>query len=139
MSDELGYRGEHLFRSIITRYVGGAEPLFRVKFLGDKWPLVDFLVELRNVMPATPYFFVQVRATRRSVTREGRLRARASDSDMRRLAAHFAPTYLVGIDEANEKGYIISANGETSGGLSSFPTDLPLNDANQPCLSEKRL
>jgi hypothetical protein len=96
--------------------------------------LVDFLVELRNVMPATPYFFVQVRATRRGATRDGRLRVRVSDSDIRRLAAHFAPTYLVGIDEANETGYIISANGEARGGLSSFPTAYPLDDVNQRAL-----
>ncbi len=46
MSNELGQRGEALFYVLITKSYGRVKPIFRPQFLGDKWPTVDFIVEL---------------------------------------------------------------------------------------------
>lgn len=41
-----------------------------------------------------------------------------------------APTYIVGIDEPQEKGYIVSANSENLESISSLSTKFPLNPEN---------
>ncbi len=138
MSNELGQRGEFLFSTIITRFYGRDTPIFRPYFLGDKWPLVDFVVELLNAGDVTPYFFAQVKTTRSGYTKiDKRLRVHIRWDDMRKLALYPAPTYIVGIDDVWEEGYIISANGEWLSRMSSFPTTFPLNEPNQIILWEE--
>ena len=139
MSDEIGQRGEALFFALITHPYGKEEPLFRPKFLGDKWPTVDYLVELIGAGRKTPYFFAQVRTTRNGYAKSGRLRISVSQSDMKKLAFYPAPTYIIGIDDALDyvglpRGYIVSANGEWLKNLSSLITDFPINRANQYAL-----
>lgn len=138
MSNELGQRGESLFSTMITRFYGRDKPRFRPYFLGDKWPLVDFVVELLDAGEITPYFFAQVKTTRGGYTvRDGRLRVSVRQADMRKLALYPAPTYVVGIDDIREEGYIVSANGEWLRRLPSFPTEFPINEANQDILWEE--
>jgi len=45
---------------------------------------------------------------------------------MERLARYDVPTYLVGIDEPRNRGFILSANGESTVGFSRMCTDHPL-------------
>src|ERR1044071_2569731 len=138
MSNELGQRGEYLFSTIITRFYGRDTPIFRPYFLGDKWPLVDFVVELINTGGITPYFFAQVKSTRSGYTKKDkRLKISIHMDDMRKLALYPAPTYIVGIDDIREEGYIVSANGEWLSHMSSFPTDFPINETNQDGLWEE--
>jgi|SRR5882724_1667682 len=137
MSDELGKRGESLFYVTITRFYGRELPLFRPQFLGDKWPTLDFFVELMGAGDTTPYFFAQVRATRRGRSKNGRLRVAVHRDEMRRLALYPAPTFVVGIDEISEEAYILSANGESTNSLASLPTDFPINETNQALLWEE--
>ena len=59
--------------------------------------------------------------------KENRLKIQISAPALQRLAAYPAPTYIIGIDETNEQGYILSANGESTTRLSSLSTDYPLN------------
>lgn len=135
MSNELGQRGEFLFSTMITRFHGRDIPIFRPYFLGDKWPLVDFVVELLNAGDITPYFFAQVKTTRSGYTKKDkRLRVSIRQEDMRKLALYPAPTYIIGIDGAREEGYIVSANGEWLRGMSSFPTTFPVDENNQDTL-----
>ena len=110
MKNELGQRGENLFSVLITRFYGRDKPIFRPQFLGDKWRTSDFIVELiDDTTSATPYFFVQVKTTRQGYDQQNRLKVQISTEDMQKLAALPAPTYVVGIDDVNEQGYIISA------------------------------
>jgi len=135
MTNELGQRGENLFYVLITKPYGREKPIFRPQFLGDKWPVVDFIVELIDTGSIVPYFFVQVKTTHSGYTKRGnRLKASIDGEDMRRLALYPAPTYIVGIDEIKEEGYIISANGEWLKGMSSLPTAFPLNKTIQELL-----
>ncbi|HST58942.1 MAG TPA: hypothetical protein VLK84_09645, partial [Longimicrobium sp.] len=95
---------------------------------GEKWPTVDFIVELLGAGPAVPYFFVQVRTTRAGFTaRQRRLKVRVSQHSLRRLGKLPAPTYVVGIDEVGEAGYIVSANGESNVRIASLPTAHPID------------
>ena len=142
MSDALGERGEDLFKVIMTHYdtVGGvSQARFRPCFLGDKWPLVDFFVEVVGAGAETPFFLAQVKATRSGYTSTGRLKIEVSASDIQRLAAYPAPTYIIGIDETRttdleNAGFILSANGETRRGIGSLITSYPINADNRALL-----
>lgn len=122
--DATGQRGEALFYVLITKLHGRPEPIFRPQFLGDKWPSVDFIVELTNSSSTViPFFFVQVKTTRQGYTKSSRrLKVRVAPKDAKRLVSIPAPTYVVGIDEVNEMAYITSANEQHLIGLNSLST-----------------
>jgi hypothetical protein len=135
MRNEIGQRGEVIFSMLITKRWNRKDPIFRPQFLGDKWPTVDFLVELIGVVDFTPYFFVQVKTTRTGYTnQQERLRTKIAGQDLKRLAVYPAPTYVVAIDEIKESGFIISANGEWCDNMSSVSTRFPLDENNQDLL-----
>jgi hypothetical protein len=135
MQDAIGQRGEALFRVFMTPFDTPDGPLFRLQFLGDKWKAVDFVVELLHVPGLTPYFFVQVKATRQGLTvRDRRLKVQISAERVADLAAYPAPTYVAGIDVEEESGWIVSANGEHVASLSSLSTRHPINKPNRQAL-----
>jgi len=112
-------------------------PRFRVRHLGEKWPDVDFLVELVDAGTEKPFFLVQVKATNRGYTiRDKRLKVAVEANKVRGLAAYPAPTYIVGIDvdPKAERGYIVSANGEHLTRVSSLSTRMPINATNRQLL-----
>ena len=85
-------------------------PYFRPRFLGDKYPTFDFIVEVVD-HPAY-FFFAQVKATTKGYTKEeNRLIVQLDQTDVDRMVACPAPTYLIGID-ANQigVGYLLSIN-----------------------------
>lgn len=123
MRNALGARGEAIFYVLMTEFHSEAGPIFRPQFLGEKWPTVDFIVELLGAGPDVPFFFVQVRTTRAGFTaRHDRLKVGVPLPSMRRLGMLPAPTYIVGIDELGEMGYLLSANRESSLPVTSMPT-----------------
>lgn len=125
----IGERGEAIFRVLLTRKHPTRGYLFdHPRFLGEKKRTIDFYVELFHKEYLIPFFFVQVKSTAEGYTlKEHRLKVQITATDMERLAAYPAPTYIVGIDEADEQGYIVSANGERKTGFASLCTDYPLN------------
>ena len=128
MRNALGPRGEAIFYTLMTEFHSDEGPIFRPQFLGDKWPSVDYLVELEGVEGLVPFFFVQVKTTRRGYTpRDRRLKVSVDGDDMRRLAAFPAPTYIAGIDEREEAGFLLSANGEHLDSLAGIPSLFPIN------------
>jgi len=139
LRDTISQRGEALFFVILTKLYGRTRPLFKPQFLGDKWPTVDFIVELVDYSSkVVPYFFVQVKTTQQGYTKKDkRLKIQVSARDARRLASFPAPTYVVGIDEVNEVAYITSANGKPQYGLKSLSTQFPINKQTQNALHEE--
>jgi hypothetical protein len=120
MRDALGLRGEAIFTVLMTEFPSKAGSIFKPQFLGDKWQYVDFIIELVGTKDIVPYFFVQVKTTRQGYTKKlSRLKVKVPQEHVRGLASYPAPTYIVGIDEPEEKGYIVSANGEYLTSLSS--------------------
>jgi hypothetical protein len=65
----IGARGERIAMNLLTRAHGRAEPFFRPTFLGEKYPAVEFFVELIGAPGnQVAFFFAQVKATRRGYT-----------------------------------------------------------------------
>jgi Domain of unknown function (DUF4365) len=137
-NNALGIRGEALFQAIMTKFHGRG-PLFRVSFLGDKWPLVDFLCELEGSwVRQRPFFFVQVKATRRGYTRrEHRLKVSVKGPRAAALGAYKVPVYLAGVDEAGERAFIVGVAGRRIGGLTSLHTGTELDVAGRRALWEE--
>ena len=127
--DEIGGRGEAIFYVLITAFCGNSRPRFKPQFLGEKFESLDYLVELVGAGEPTPYFFIQVKSTSRGYTRTApnRLKVEVKKKDVRRMIHFPAPTYLVGIDNVQEKGFIVSIHGTSAYSLPSLPTTFPLD------------
>ena len=107
--EDIGDRGQWLFPILMTELCGRAEPYFRPRFLGDKYPTFDFIVELVD-HPAY-YFFVQVKGTNQGYTKDPvRLKIQVSQEDIDRMVAYPAPTYVVGVDVLLGVGFLLSVN-----------------------------
>jgi hypothetical protein len=116
-------------------FCGRNLPYFRPRFLGEKARTLDYLVELVSPEERTAFFFVQVKATRQGYTRAGRrLKVGMSGPDVRRFALVPAPTYLVGVDEPDEVGYLVAILHGMAEPISSIPTDYPLDRTVFPAL-----
>lgn len=131
-SDFVGGRGEAIAFSVLTTIcrVDAARPYFWPHYLGDKCETFDFFVELVDAGEVTPYFFVQVKSTRRGYTRSQsppRLRVAVAEKDVRRMASFPAPTYVIGVHEVEERAFIISVHGTMAGPIPSIATAHELN------------
>jgi len=68
------------------------------------------MLELVGLPNRSAYCFVQVKATAKEVSpNSSTLKVGVKKRDIDRMASYPGPTYFVGIDEKNEKAYIISA------------------------------
>jgi hypothetical protein len=108
--EDIGERGQWLFSLLMTDLRGRNDPWFRPRFLGDKFPTFDYIVEVVD-HPAY-YFFGQVKGTMQGYTARGhRLRVQVRRDDIDRMVAFPAPTYVVRID-VNEigVGFLLSVN-----------------------------
>ncbi|HEV3083308.1 MAG TPA: hypothetical protein VGY66_26220 [Gemmataceae bacterium] len=122
-ADDIGDRGQWLFCLLMTQICPARdEPYFRPRFLGDKYPTFDYLVEL--VGSEAYFFFVQVTSTRQGLRQgsgERRLRVNVNRKVVQRMVASPIPTYIVGIDEPREVGYLLSMNEPRQAGLGGLP------------------
>src|SRR5262249_26735778 len=127
ITDVIGGRGEVIAFARLARIwrTDADLPYFWPHYLGEKCETFDFLVELVDAGENTPFFFVQVKATRKELTRTQtppRLRVEVSQKDVRRMVAFPAPTYVVGVHEDEERAFIISVHGTMDEGISSLTT-----------------
>jgi hypothetical protein len=108
--EDIGERGQWLFSILMTDLCGRADPFFRPRFPGDKYPTFDYIVEV--VDQPSYFFFVQVKGTTLGYTvEEHRLRVQVTQDDIDRMVAYPAPTYVVGIDvNAIGVGFLLSVN-----------------------------
>jgi hypothetical protein len=107
----VGFRGEKVVELCLTNYQSFAAPLFRPGFLGDKWPSIDFYVELRAVRRKTPYFFGQAKATRSRLLKSSRnLHISTRRKDVERLLRIPCPTYIFGVHEPSMRVFIRSVH-----------------------------
>ncbi|QDV32564.1 DUF4365 domain-containing protein [Tautonia plasticadhaerens] len=127
ITDFLGGRGEAIAFARLTRIcrTDADLPFFWPHFLGEKCETFDFLVELVDAGERTPFFFVQVKTTRKSFTTTQsppRLRVEVAEKDIRRMASYPAPTYIIGVQEVEERAFIVSVLGTMSDAISSIST-----------------
>jgi hypothetical protein len=109
LTDVTGHRGENILELCLTDYKDFPGPLFRPGFLGDKWPCIDFYVELRNVRKTTPYFFVQVKTTGASLRTATRsLAIPTRKKDVEGLLRIPGPTYIFGVHEPSHRVFVKS-------------------------------
>ena len=108
--EDIGERGQWLFCHLMTELCGREDPLFRPRFLGDKYPTFDYIVEVVD-HPAY-FFFVQVKATALGYTQAPhRLKVQVPQEDIDRMVACPAPCYVVGMDvTAVGYGFLLSVN-----------------------------
>src|SRR5215469_9993986 len=94
----------------MTDLCGRDDPFFRPRFLGDKYPTLDYIVEV--VDQPSYFFFIQVKGTTLGYTaEEHRLRVQVTQDDIDRMVACPAPTYVVGVDmNAIGVGFLLFAN-----------------------------
>lgn len=106
-----GFRGEKILELCLTDYAEFATPLFRPGFLGDKWPSIDFYVELQDAGKRRPYFFAQAKATRAKLLQG--ISITAKKRDIERLLQIPGPTYIFGIHEPSRRVFVRSVHAGT--------------------------
>lgn len=109
LRDVVGFRGEKLVELCLTNYSEFDQPLFRPGFLGDKWPGIDFYVELNAVRGKRPYFFAQVKSTSSPLEAEAtHLNISSRKKDIEQLLRIPGPTYIWGVHEPSRRVFVRS-------------------------------
>jgi hypothetical protein len=112
-------------------FCGNLDPYFDVHPLGEKCPTFDYLVELINAGDSVPHFLTQVKSTQKEFTKkERRLLVQVDEEDVRRMVQCPFPTYLIGVDEPNDRAYVVSVCGSMRGPIASMPSKYPLTPRN---------
>lgn len=126
---------QDIFVALMTEAHSDDGAIFNIRFLDDKLPHVDCIVELIGQKDYLPFCFVQLKSTKTGYTKKDkRLKIKVSQESITGLSLYPAPTYIVGIDEKEETGYLVSANGEDLSPTSSIITDFPINKPNRGTL-----
>jgi Domain of unknown function (DUF4365) len=139
LRDVTGFRGELIVEDLLTDYQAFAKPLFRPGFLGDKWPSIDFYVELRNLRGRTPYFFVQAKSTGSTFPTNSRsLRISMKKRDVERLLRIPGPTYVFGVHEPSRRVFVRSVHlGTPVKGIARIPLSNELTTGNLQVLYDE--
>jgi hypothetical protein len=130
-SDQLGRYAEAVAWAAFVRPLarGTRAPLFRTTYLGDKYPTVDFLVDLVGPTDRPQgFFFVQVKGSASSPPAATRLAIDVPKDRFNALAALAAPTYLIGVDLVAGVPYVVVANRRRRSRVSSISKAFPLTD-----------
>ena len=109
--DVIGSRGEKIVELCLTDYQTFQKPLFCPGFLGDKWPAIDFYVELTEVPGKRLYFFIQTKATTAKLTTFSKnLSISTKKKDIEHLLQIPGPTYLFGVHEPSKRVFVRSVH-----------------------------
>lgn len=132
LENVIGNRGESCVYLCLTEYKDFDRPLFAPGFLGDKWPTIDFYVELKEVSGSRPYFFVQAKATGSQLSRNARvIRVTTKKRDVERLLQIPGPTYILGVHEPSRRVFVRSVHrGVSIASIPSIPISNELTSAN---------
>lgn len=121
LHDVKGFRGERIVELCLTQFATFPKPLFAPGFLGDKWPAIDFYVELTSVKDKRPYFFAQAKTTTSNPT-ANRLKVSVPKADVARLLKIPGPTYIFGVHETSQRVFVRSVHtGMAGSSISSIP------------------
>lgn len=139
LADVIGYRGERILELCLTDYRAFPKPLFRPGLLGDKWPAIDYYVELTSVRGRRPYFFAQAKATRSSlVAGQTELTISARKKDIERLLRIPGPTYVFGIHEPSRRVFVRSVHsGAPAKAITRIPFAYELDSRNLQILYDE--
>lgn len=132
LRDIIGSRGEKLAELCLTNYDDFPGPLFRPGFLGDKWPAIDFYVELNGVDGRRPYFLAQVKSTAGALRDASpSLAVGTKRKDIVALLQIPGPTYILGVHEPSGRVFARSVHaGTTVTTVRSIPVTHELTSTN---------
>lgn len=139
LNDVTGFRGEKIVELCLTDYSDFPKPLFRPGFLGDKWPAIDFYVELTAVRGRRLYFFVQAKSTTSTLNEHSvNLSISTKKKDIDRLLRVPGPTYVLGVHEPSKRVFIRSVHtGIPVKAITRIPISYELTSANLRRLHEE--
>ena len=106
--DSIGTSGEDIAKTIF-----GYLSIFRVVFLGERCPIVDFYVEIANDKECPYSFLVQVKTTTSELDERGRLLVEVPYEKYKALCHRPIPTYLGGVNLNNHTLFVRPAFCET--------------------------
>jgi hypothetical protein len=128
--DQIGRLAELIAARDLSRPVKGrfGRPLFRAAPLGEKYPTVDFLVDLLDREDGSiGFFFVQVKGSASGRT-VARLPIDVPIDRYNRLVRLPAPTFVIGVDVVEETSYLVAAHKKRKARVSSITRAYGLND-----------
>jgi hypothetical protein len=134
--DVIGYRGERFFELAVTDYQNFARPLFRAGFLGDKWPGIDYYVELVDVPGKTPIFFAQIKSTANKLSANS-ISINLPLEKSKSLFKIPGPTYVVGVHEPTRRVFIRSVHLPPKKGIYTIPLKYELTPKNLKVLYDE--
>jgi hypothetical protein len=130
-NDQAGRLAELIAATDLSRPVKGRvrRPLFRATFLGDKYPIVDILIDVlgRNDT-SLGFFFAQVKGSTAVTAAHARLPVGVKLDRFNQLARIPAPTYLIGVDLPAETAYLVAAHRPRKVGVSTITKVFCLRD-----------
>jgi hypothetical protein len=137
--DVTGFRGEKIVELCLTDYKGFPRPLFRPGFLGDKWPGIDFYVELATAQSKRFYFFAQAKATTSALTPASTaLSISTKKKDIEQLLQIPGPTYILGVHEQSKRVFVRSVHqGTPSRAITRIPVSYELTTENLQALRDE--
>lgn len=128
-ANRIGSRGEAIVTLSLTEQHDRPFPWFRPNFLGERWPTVDFIVELvGSTGNEAPFFLAQVKSTSLGYTTSNRLKVQMRRNHMAALIKYPVPTYVIGVDEVNRRSFIMAALAGDASHFRSLPTFYSLED-----------
>lgn len=132
LKDVTGFRGEKIVELCLTDYAAFPLPIFQPGFLGDKWPAIDFYVELTASPGKRNYFFCQVKSTAKALaTGATHLKISSKKEDIERLLRIPGPTYILGVHEPTKRVFAKSVHtGIPIKAITKIPLTHELNSAN---------
>lgn len=138
MSNQIGKRGENIFSTIISRNVDTKGFLLDPTFLGEKFPTVDFHVDLLKYKKKRAFFFASVKTTTQGYkSNDTKLNISIPKKELSRLKKLCVPVYIFGIDEVKEVGYVVSANNiNTKKNLNGIPITHKIDLTNTNVINE---
>jgi hypothetical protein len=136
LSNVIGDRGERIFELAITDYEQFRYPLFKPAFLGEKWPNIDYYVELLGVRNASPFFLAQVKSTAGDIAGES-LSIQAPKVKCVNPYRIPGPTYLVGVHEPTSRAFIMSLHTTPQHGVYNIPLRFELHPDNLQLLHQE--
>jgi len=139
LRDVTGFRGEKIIELCLTDYAAFPAPLFRPGFLGDKWPAIDFYVELTGVSNRRPYFFVQVKTSTAKIRRgTTNLTISSTRRDVSRLLQVPGPTYILGVHEPSKRVFARAVHADSPvKAITRIPLAYELTSANSRMLHQE--
>ena len=130
--DQIGYAAELITALHFSRVVGPpySRMLFRSVHLGDKYPTVDYLVDVLDTNnQSVGFFFLQVKGTATASPTAPRLGIDVPLERFNRLVRLPAPAYIVAVDTVVEEAYLAAACRTRKSAVSSVTKAFPLSEA----------